>query len=288
MKYLYYLFFIFLFVSCDKSENSEEETSAPLSLPETISSSWYQKGKDSIRIIAHGGASAYEPFNSIASFKKAFELKADGIELDLMNSKDDSIMVFHDLNTKRFTGADYNVVDTKANVLRSLDIGNGEKMPFLSEVFRILPRGKKIYLEIKWWQEPSSRKNLKLIDKLIKQIEKSHRIHDCVVVSLDFDYLIKVKLKKPELNLFWINYDLAGRASTSERLSKYNFQGCNIFSSIINSELSDSLISKKKFLFAWTIDDGNVALDLCKKYKVSGIYTNKPDVIRRSLNSLIK
>jgi glycerophosphoryl diester phosphodiesterase len=283
MKYLFYFFIFFVFVSCDGSENSELE-----SLPETISSEWYQRGKDSIRIIAHGGASAYEPFNSIAAFKKAFELGADGIELDLMNSKDDSIMVFHDLNTKRFTGADYNLVDTKSNKLRTLDIGKGEKIPFLNEVFKILPNGKKIYLEVKWSQDPTARKNAHLIERLVDQIEKSGRINDCVVVCFDIDYLIKVKLRKPELNLFWNNYDAANSKRAADFLSRYNLQGCSMISSIIDRELSDSLENSNKFLYAWTINDGNLALDLCQKYKIQGIFTDKPDVIRLSLAKLLK
>jgi len=287
MKLLLYFFILSVFVSCDESENTESE-SLPESLPETISSEWYQKGKDSIRILAHGGASAYEPFNSIPAFKKAFELEADGIELDLMNSKDDSLMVFHDLNTKRFTGADYNLVDTNAEVLRTLNIGKGEKMPFLNEVFEILPPGKKIYLEVKWYEDPTARKNDRLIDRLIDQIEKSGRINDCVVVCLDIDYLIKIKLRKPELNLFWTNYDVENCKKAADLLSKYNLQGFSILSSIINLELSNSLVARNKFLFAWTIDDGNLALDLCRKYKINGIYTNKPDVIRLSLAKLIK
>ncbi|VXA96624.1 Glycerophosphoryl diester phosphodiesterase [Flavobacterium sp. 9R] len=287
MKYLFYFFILFVVFSCDGSGNAESDSLIE-SFPETISSGWYQKGKDSIRIIAHGGASAYEPFNSIPAFKKAFELNSDGIELDLMNSKDDSLMVFHDLNTERFTGANYNIVDTKFEKLRTLDIGKGEKMPFLNEVFKILPPGKKIYLEIKWWQDPTARKNARLIEKLIDQIEKSGRINDCVVVCLDINYLIKIKLRKPELNLFWINYDVENCKKTGDLLSKYNLQGCNILYSIINLELSNSLVARNKFLFAWTINDGALALDLCKKYKINGIFTDKPDVIRNSLSKLMK
>lgn len=291
MKYFFCFFVLFVFVSCDESGNSLPENlpeSLPESLPETISSEWYQTDKDSIRIIAHGGASAYEPFNSILSFKKAFELQADGIELDLMNSKDDSLMVFHDLNTKRYTGVDLTVVDTNSDVLRTLDIGKGEKMPILNEVFNILPPGKKIYLEVKWCQDPTARKNTRLMDRLINQIEKSGRINDCVVVCFDLDYLIKIKLRKPELNLFWINSDVENCKKAGNLLSKYNLQGCNIISSIINLELSDSLVARNKFLFAWTINDGDLALDLYKKYKINGIFTDKPDVIRHSLAKLIK
>lgn len=286
MKHFYF-FIILTFMSCSAPDEHISEF-VNIDIPQTISGDWYERGKDSIRIIAHGGASAYEPFNSIPSFIKAFELKADGIELDLMNSKDDSLMVFHDLNTKRYTGVDYNVVDTKSIVLRGLDIGNGERMPFLSEVFKVLPPGKKIYLEIKWYQDSESRNNNGLIDKLIKQIDKSGRIKDCVVVCFSLDYLIKIKLKKPELNLFWNNYDVPSCKTAAEKLSKYNFQGCNIFASIINPELSDSLVKSKKFLFAWTVNDASVAAELCKKYKITGIFTDKPDVIRHSVAKFMK
>ncbi|RED19614.1 glycerophosphoryl diester phosphodiesterase [Flavobacterium cutihirudinis] len=288
MKYFYFFFFIILFTSCEASENSDQEPPLPESLPETISNKWYEKGKDSIKIIAHGGASAYEPFNSLRAFKKAFELHADAIELDLMNSKDDSIMVFHDLNTKRYTGADYNVVQTSANALRRLDIGNGEKMPFLTEVFEVLPKGKKIYLEIKWWEEPSSRRNANLLNKLIGQIEKSGRAEDCVIVCLDFDYLIRIKMKKPNIKCFLTTYDKDLLKKVSLVLPKYNIQGCSVMSNLISSDLSESLKVNNVFLFGWTIDDGNLALDVCKKYKVNGIYTNKPDIIWRSLNELKK
>ena len=45
---------------------------------------------------AHRGASAYCPENTLASFKKAYELHADLIELDVQLSKDGQIVVFHD------------------------------------------------------------------------------------------------------------------------------------------------------------------------------------------------
>lgn len=286
MKHLLYFFILFVFISCDEGNNQSDPHVNPQL--EIISKELYQRAKDSIKIIAHGGASAYEPFNSIASFKKAFELSADGIELDLVPSADDSIMVFHDLNTKIITGADYNMVDTNAAILRTLNIGKGEKMPFLNEVFEILPHGKKIYLEVKWYQDAKARNNVGLIDKLIGQIEKSGRINDCVILCFDYDYLSKIKLKKPELKCFWITGDGNKITMTNEILSKYHFEGVNVLWSIINSQLSNSLETNNKFLFAWTINDGAVALDLCQKYKVNGIYTDKPDVIRLSLAKLIK
>ena len=49
-------------------------------------------------IIAHRGASAYEIENTLQSFQKAIELKADMIELDIRKTKDNILIAFHDNN----------------------------------------------------------------------------------------------------------------------------------------------------------------------------------------------
>ena len=45
---------------------------------------------------AHRGAWAYAPENTMTSFRKALQLGANGIELDLQQTKDGKIVVFHD------------------------------------------------------------------------------------------------------------------------------------------------------------------------------------------------
>lgn len=45
---------------------------------------------------AHRGASHYAPENTMIAFRKALELQANGIELDLKRTKDGKIVVFHD------------------------------------------------------------------------------------------------------------------------------------------------------------------------------------------------
>ena len=47
-------------------------------------------------IYAHRGASAYLPENTKIAFKKALELNANGIKLDLQKTKDEKIVIFHD------------------------------------------------------------------------------------------------------------------------------------------------------------------------------------------------
>ncbi|MFP5486871.1 MAG: glycerophosphodiester phosphodiesterase [Acidimicrobiia bacterium] len=47
-------------------------------------------------IIAHRGASADEPENTVAAFRRAVSMGADGIELDVRRTADDHLVVHHD------------------------------------------------------------------------------------------------------------------------------------------------------------------------------------------------
>lgn len=49
-------------------------------------------------VIAHRGASAEQPENTIAAFERAIALGADGIELDVRRTADDRLVVHHDPN----------------------------------------------------------------------------------------------------------------------------------------------------------------------------------------------
>jgi len=75
-------------------------------------------------VLAHRGASAYAPENTLASFYKAIELGAQGIETDLQKTKDGVIVLFHDnildrKSDKRGAVADYTWAE-----LREADVGS--------------------------------------------------------------------------------------------------------------------------------------------------------------------
>jgi len=55
------------------------------------------------QIIAHRGASAEAPENTLSSFQKAIDLKVDMIELDVQLSRDGVPIVIHDETLHRTT-----------------------------------------------------------------------------------------------------------------------------------------------------------------------------------------
>jgi len=86
-----------------------------------------------MEVIAHRGASGYEPENTLAAFGKAIELKSDMIELDVRLSKDAEVIVFHDMTLARRTKKKGYVSKKTLEQLKAYDIGKGERIPTLKE-----------------------------------------------------------------------------------------------------------------------------------------------------------
>ncbi|WP_330502369.1 glycerophosphodiester phosphodiesterase family protein [Peribacillus frigoritolerans] len=91
--------------------------------------------------VAHRGASAYAPENTIAAFDKAVEMKADYIEIDVQRSKDGELVLIHDTTVDRTTDGTGKVGDFMFEELRSLDAGSwkgeqfaGEQIPTFDEI----------------------------------------------------------------------------------------------------------------------------------------------------------
>lgn len=115
-----------------------------------------QQAPGSIDVIAHRGASAYAPENTLASFRKAIELKADWFELDCTLTKDGQTIVTHDTDFERTAGLKKLAWEMDLAEIKTLDAGSwfsadyaGEPLPTLGEALE-LARGKAgVYIEIK-------------------------------------------------------------------------------------------------------------------------------------------
>jgi len=96
-------------------------------------------------IIAHRGFSARAPENTLAAFRAAIEVGADGIELDVQLSKDGHVVVIHDEKLDRTTNGSGPVGEKTLEELSKLDAGGwfgpqfaGEPLPTLRAVFELV------------------------------------------------------------------------------------------------------------------------------------------------------
>lgn len=96
------------------------------------------------------------PENTMAAFRQAVALGADGIELDARLTKDGRVVVFHDRRVDRTTTGKGPVGTYTLEELNGLDCGawfapefTGERVPTVEEVFEELPRDLLVYVELK-------------------------------------------------------------------------------------------------------------------------------------------
>jgi glycerophosphoryl diester phosphodiesterase len=118
------------------------------------------------RIIAHRGASAYAPENTMAAFRKAVEMGAPEVETDVGFTKDHRLILFHDRSLERTTNGTGLPSDYTLEELKILDAGSwmapkaypdfrwdedfsGEPLITLDELFEAFGRSLLYHVEIK-------------------------------------------------------------------------------------------------------------------------------------------
>lgn len=81
-----------------------------------------------IKMIAHRGASALEPENTIPSFNKAASIGAWGVETDIYVLRDGNIVVFHDADVERMTNGIGEIKNMNLLEVKSLNIDSGNNI----------------------------------------------------------------------------------------------------------------------------------------------------------------
>lgn len=107
----------------------------------------YQPRTDVPRVVAHRGASAVAPENTLAAFEAAARLGARWVEFDVMLCGDGTPVVIHDEELGRTTDGTGWVADTPLAALKRLDAGRwfapefaGQRIPTLAETLDTLAR----------------------------------------------------------------------------------------------------------------------------------------------------
>lgn len=114
------------------------------------------KTSDHPLIWGHRGASGHAPENTLPAFLMAADMGADGVELDIQQTRDGVIVVCHDETVDRTSNGVGWVKDCSFEEIRRLDFSNGNaayegvKIPAMEEVFDLLaPTGLTINIELK-------------------------------------------------------------------------------------------------------------------------------------------
>ena len=137
-----------------------------------------------MQIIAHRGASALEPENTLKSFIKAIKLGVDMVECDVRTTSDGQLVVLHDPNLDRTTDGRGPLKNKTLSELSQLDAGDGERIPTLREALDTV-RGKVgVVIEVK---DPGSE------EKILNLVKEEKMTTDVIIAS--FYHKVSLKLK---------------------------------------------------------------------------------------------
>ncbi|KRE98919.1 glycerophosphodiester phosphodiesterase [Paenibacillus sp. Soil766] len=153
-------------------------------------------------IIGHRGAAGEAPENTLASFILALEQGSQAIELDVHITQDGEIVVCHDGTLDRTTNGSGLICNQQWADIKQLDAGAwfsekfiGERIPLLSEVFDVVPKGTLINVEVKHAYEG------RMESALLAFLREVNRYEDVVVSSFDHKVIQRLKRAEPALKV---------------------------------------------------------------------------------------
>ena len=235
--------------------------------------------------IAHRGASAYAPGNTLAAFRLALEMGADGFELDVMLSADGHLVVIHDDTVDRTTDGRGPVRQKTLAELKTLDAGAkfdarfaGERIPTLQEALHLVAGNRAfVNVEIK----TDSLKGDGLEEKLAALIRRYDLGERLLISSFNPFALWRMRRLAPDLPLALL-YAEDLRVHLRNRWFAFLSRPDALNPSFRMATQEHVRWGKSRGyrLYVWTVDEESEMRRLIA-LGVDGIITNQPDLLRQ-------
>ncbi|MDY6821819.1 MAG: glycerophosphodiester phosphodiesterase family protein [Deferribacterota bacterium] len=254
-------------------------------------------------VIAHRGSSGYAPEHTIAAYKKAIDMGADYIEIDLQQTKDGVLICMHDESLERTTNAQevypnrdsYNVNDFTLAEIQELDAGSwfnksypkyadndyvGLKVPTLEEAIKTIEdysnKKHKYYIEIK---SPELYENIE--ENLLKTLYYYNILDRTIIQSFNSETLKKIKdLENSAKTVQLISDENSDVIEKIGPFGAYNsyIDGLAVEKKLADKELIEKAHNNNLFIHTWCVNDRKMMEKLIDS-GVDGIITDYPDLL---------
>jgi glycerophosphoryl diester phosphodiesterase len=242
-------------------------------------------------IIAHRGASADAPENTLPAFELAWKQGADAIEGDFRLTADGQVVCIHDADTMAVARERLVVSETSLAELQALDLGatfgsrwSGVRIPALPQVLATVPAGGQLFIEVKCGDE--------ILPRLFEDIDQS-AVEDgqVTVISYNKDVIASSKARRPAVRAHWITRmkrNLLGKRVPSVEAVVKLLQGMGAdgLSACARDRLSarevQRLLDEGLECHVWTVDRPGTARAFLRR-GASSITTNRPGFMRQQL-----
>lgn len=239
-------------------------------------------------ILAHRGASAYAPENTMASFELARKMGAQGIELDVQLTRDGRLAVIHDLTIDRTSDGRGRVGAMTLEELRQYDFSytfkgeygsEGRRIPELKEVLAFAKEHQLyINIETKDYSNPYGEVNIRTAEL----VKASGYIEQTLISSINHQAMAQLKREYPEMKTAiaflesFYRLDEYARKCRVDALHPY-YKG-------VDKAFMELAARCGYEVNPWTTDD-EAEIRRLQQLGVSRIMTNRPDLGAAALQS---
>lgn len=248
--------------------------------------------------VAHRGASAYAPENTLAAVDKAAELGIEWVENDVQRTKDGKLVVLHDTTLNRTTDVEerfpdrgpWNVSDFTLKEIRSLDAGSwfskdfkGAKVPTFDEYMRKITRnGQRLLLELKSPDlYPGIERQTLTSLRHDGWLDRRHVKSKLIVQSFDGESIKKVHKLRSDVKTGFLGNpavnELSEYAKFADQINPTYAKATKDYVDAIHKVRGPH--HRPLEVYTWTVNDADTARKVTEA-GVDGIISNKPDVVR--------
>ncbi|MER5180706.1 glycerophosphodiester phosphodiesterase family protein [Streptomyces sp. NPDC002896] len=252
-------------------------------------------------VIAHRGASAYAPENTLAAVDLAADMGFRWVENDVQRTKDGELVVIHDDNLKRTTNveevfpdrAPWKVADFTTAEIARLDAGSwfgpeyaGARVPTLKQYMnRLSHNHQKLVLEIKKPElYPGIEQQTLHVLRNEGWLDRAHVSSKLVIQSFSAQSVQTVHALRPDIKTGFLGTpataDLPKYAEFADQINATHTSISADYVSAIHALKGPH--GKPLEISTWTVDSAANARRAAG-FGVDGIITNAPDVVRSAV-----
>lgn len=223
--------------------------------------------------IGHRGAKGYLPENTLSSIRKALDLGARYIELDVYNVEG-HLAVFHDDRFERTTDGVGYIQAQSFEYLRTLDAGDGERIPTLAEVCQLVDKQACLNIELKGPNTAA-----RVTEMIARLVEQGWNKNAFLVSSFNHRQLMQMQKLDDEILLGALMCGLpVDDAKYAQDLAAFSVHPSIDF---LDQRFIDDAHARNLKVLAYTV---NHPEDIDKLYQlgVDGVFTDYPDRVLQS------
>ncbi|MCW9707777.1 glycerophosphodiester phosphodiesterase [Fodinibius salsisoli] len=237
-------------------------------------------------VIAHRGASAYYPENTLPAFKGALEMEAAMIELDVMLTSDGVPVVFHDAKLSIHSNGKGLLSYHTLEELKAFDAGAwfspqyaGTTIPTLQEVLELVAGKIALNIEIKT-EAVSAEISGGVEEKCLQLVHDLNMQHHVLFSSFDYRALRHLKKLDSEIPVALLyNRGQSNGRPPAQLMNDYQVDAFNCSYHEYMAKWGPELHQLNIPHFVYTVDETDQMQQLLDA-DVSGIFTNRPDRLK--------